>query len=851
MTQTPFAGQAEPFEARPHFGVETDGEDPLMNDCKRPTAAHLRTIAAMLRACLCVVMAAFGVAYGADPALVDVVVSPQQVQLSSAQDRQTLVVQATYADGITRDVTSQATLNLAHPDRVVLEGQQLKPLADGDTTLTATFAGRAVSVPVHVERAVETTPVSFKLDVMPVFMKAGCNTGSCHGAARGKDGFRLSLFGFDPDGDHHRLTREISGRRLNLALVEESLLVEKASNAVPHSGGAKIKKGDEYHAALIRWLEAGAPADPGPVPAVVSLELFPPSGVMDGENETQKLTVRAKYADGSDRDVTSLAVFITNNDNSATVSQDGVVTAKNRGEAFITARFETHTVGSQFIVLPKGLAFQWANPPANNYVDEAINRKLLRLRINPSDLCTDEEFLRRVHLDICGTLPSSDEYRSFVQSTDPSKREHLVDSLLERKEFVEMWVMKWSELLMIRTSNQVTYKAMLLYYNWLQQRIQANVPIDELFRELIASKGGTFSSAATNYYQNELDTLKVAENVAQVFLGMRIQCAQCHNHPFDRWTMEDYYGFANFFAQIGRKPGEDSRETIVFNSGSGDVKHPVGGRVVPPKFLGGEQPDLAGRDRREVVAAWLTSPDNQYFSRNLVNIVWAHFFGPGLINDVDDVRVTNPPVNAELLDELARRFVEDKYDFKKLVRDICTSRTYQLSTKTNETNATDERNFSHALLRRVRAEVLLDMVTTVTDTQNKFSGLPIGARAVQIADGNTSTYFLTTFGRATRGTVCSCEVKMEPNLSQALHLLNGDTVQGKIQAGAVIKKMLDAKQTPEQIIEELSIRAFVRRPTDKEKQELVALVAAEPNPQQALEDCFWAFLNSREFVFNH
>jgi hypothetical protein len=822
-----------------------------MHDRHRPAVTSLRPTVPIVRAVLGVLMAACGVAGAAEPALVDVVVYPQQVHLSSARDRQTLVVQATYADGITRDVTSKATLNLADRDRVTLEGGQLTPIADGDTTLTATFAGRAVSVPVHVERAGEASPVSFKLDVMPVFMKAGCNTGSCHGAARGKDGFRLSLFGFDPDGDHHRLTREISGRRLNLALVEESLLVEKAINAVPHSGGAKIKKGDEYHATLIRWLEAGAPADSGPVPAVVSLELFPPSGVMDGENETQKLTVRAKYADGSDRDVTSLAVFITNNDNSATVSQDGVVTAKNRGEAFVTARFETHTVGSQFIVLPKALAFTWANPPSNNYVDDAINRKLLRLRINPSDLCTDEEVLRRVHLDICGTLPSSDEYRSFVQSTDPSKREHLVDSLLERKEFVEMWVMKWSELLMIRTSNQVTYKAMLLYYNWLQQRIQANVPIDELFRELLASKGGTFSNAATNYYQNELDTLKVAENVAQVFLGMRIQCAQCHNHPFDRWTMDDYYGFANFFAQIGRKPGEDSREMIVFNSGSGDVKHPVGGRVVPPKFLGGEQPDLAGRDRREVVATWLTSPDNQYFSRNLVNIVWAHFFGPGLINDVDDVRITNPPVNAELLDELARRFVEYKYDFKKLVRDICTSRTYQLSTKTNETNATDERNFSHALLRRVRAEVLLDMTTAVTDTKNKFSGLPIGARAVQIADGNTSTYFLTTFGRATRGTVCSCEVKMEPNLSQALHLLNGDTVQGKIQAGAVIKKMLDAKQSPEQIIEELYIRTLVRRPTAKEKQELLAIVTGDPNPQQALEDGFWAILNSREFVFNH
>ena len=790
-------------------------------------------------------------ASGGEPTLVGIAVYPPQIHLSSAQDRQTLVVQATYADGITRDVTSKSTISIAQPDRAAVEGCLIKPLANGDTALTAAFADRSVTVPVHVERAEEMVPISFKLDVMPVFMKAGCNTGSCHGAARGKDGFRLSLFGFDPDGDYHRLTREISGRRINLALVEESLLIEKTTNVVPHSGGAKIKKGDEHYATLIRWLEAGAPADPGPVPAAVTLEIFPPTGVLDGEGESQKLSVRAKYADGTDRDVTNLAVFMTNNDNSATVSQDGVVTATNRGEALILARFETHTIGSQFIVLPQGLAFEWKNAPVKNYVDEFTDRKLMRLRINPSDLCTDEEFLRRVHLDICGTLPSSDEYRTFLEGADPAKREHLVDSLLQRKEFVEMWVMKWSELLMIRTSPQITYKAMLLYYNWLQQRIQSNVPVNELFCELLASKGGTFSNAATNYYQNETDTLKVAENVAQVFLGMRIQCAQCHNHPFDRWTMDDYYGFANFFAQIGRKPGEDSRETIVFNSGSGDVKHPIGGRIVPPKFLGGEFPDVAGKDRREVAAAWLTSPENRYFSRNLVNIVWAHFFGSGLINDVDDVRVSNPPVNIELLDELSRRFVDYKYDFKKLVRDICTSRTYQLSTKTNETNATDERNFSHALLRRVRAEVLLDMVTSVTDTRNKFSGLPLGARAVQIADGNTSTYFLTTFGRATRGTVCSCEVKMEPNLSQALHLLNGETVQGKIEAGAVIKKMLAAQQTPSQIVEELYIRALVRRPTDKEKQELVDLVTADLNPQQALEDGFWAILNSREFVFNH
>ena len=705
--------------------------------------------------------------------------------------------------------------------------------------------------------AAEEPGLSFRLDVMPIFMRSGCNTGSCHGAARGKDGFRLSLFGFDPEADYQRITREISGRRINLALTAESLLLTKATNAVPHGGGARIKPGDEYYTTLKRWLDAGAKNDPGPVPAVVAVVLDPPEGVLDGTGATQQLSVRAKYADGRERDVTSLAVFLTNNDNAAKVDATGLVTAGNRGEAFVMARFETHTVGSHFITLPKGVAFQWANPPAANVIDELIHAKLQKLRINPSAICTDEEFLRRASLDICGVLPTSDEYRSFIASGDPQKRAVLVEQLLSRKEFVDLWVMKWSELMMIRTvPNEVSYKAMLLYYNWLQERIEANTPIDQLVRELLSAKGGTFTEPATNYFQHERDTLKTAENVAQVFMGMRIQCAQCHNHPFDRWTMDDYYGFANFFAQIGRKRGEDPRETIVFNSGSGDVKHPVGGRVVPPKFLGGAVPDTQGRDRREVLADWLASPANEYFGRNLVNIVWAHFFGSGIVDEVDDVRVSNPPVNKALLDVLATRFVESKYDFKQLVREICTSNAYQRSTQANETNADDDRNFSKARLRRIRSEVLLDVVTAATTTQNKFQGLPLGARAVQIADGNTSTYFLTTFGRATRGTACSCEVKMEPNLSQALHLLNGDTVQEKIASGGVVKRMLDEKRSPEQIVEELYLRTLTRLPTEKERTALLEILqdpaAQDPAAiQRNLEDSFWAILNSREFVFNH
>ena len=785
------------------------------------------------------------------PAPAAIHVFPPDVQLATTRDRQSLIVQAKYADGLTRDVTAEAKLTLANADLVRLEGQMLHPVADGQTELTVEYGGHAVKVPVTVQNAAADRPISFVLDVMPVFMKTGCNTGSCHGAARGKDGFRLSLFGFDPAGDYHRITREIPGRRINLARPAASLLVEKTVGLVPHTGGKRFDEGSEYHQTLLRWLEAGAPQDQGEVPTVVSVELYPDGAVLDGQGTTQQLTVRAKYSDGTDRDVTSLAFFSSNNDNSAVVSQDGVVTAENRGEAFIMARFETHTVGTQFIILPKGLEFQWPSVPENNYIDALVHEKLKKLRIQPSELCSDEEFLRRVYLDVLGILPELDEYHRFVSSTEPDKREKLVDELLGRKEFVEVWVMKWAELLTIRTTQEISYKSMLRYYNWLQERIAGNVPMDQMVRELLSASGGTFANAATNYYQNERDTLKVAENVAQVFMGMRIQCAQCHNHPFDRWTMDDYYSFAAFFSQIGRKPAEDPREIIVFNSGGGEVNHPVGGRVMPPKFLGGAVPDVAGKDRRAVLAQWLASAENPYFAKNLSNIVWAHFFGRGIIDEVDDVRISNPAVNAELLDELAKKFTEYNYDFKKLVRDICTSRTYQLSTQTNETNASDDRNFSHGALRRLRAETMLDAISQATDTKDKFPGLPLGARAVQIADGNTATYFLTTFGRAKRETVCSCEVKMEPNLSQALHLLNGDTVNQKIAQGGLVATRLKEGKSPEAIVEELYIRCLSRKPTGDELASLGQSLAADENKQQVLEDVFWALLNSREFLFNH
>lgn len=787
-----------------------------------------------------------------DAAPASIIVAPADIHLSASRDRQSLIVQAVLPNGLTVDVTEQAQISVENEAFVRREGSTFYPVADGTTKVIVTHAGHSVDVPVTVQNGKVDPAVSFRLDVMPVFMKTSCNNGSCHGAARGKDGFRLSLFGFDPEGDHYRLTREIPGRRINLALPAESLLMEKGAGVVPHTGGKRFDVGSEHYNTVLRWLEAGAPNDPGPVPAVVSVELYPKNAVLDGEGATQKLTVRAKYADGSDRDVTNLAFFSSNNENSAEIAQSGLVTAHARGEAFIMARFDTHTVGSHFIVLPKGLQYEDPKTPEFNYVDTHVHAKLRKLRIIPSEVCSDEEFLRRVSVDITGTMPTIDDYEKFRADTSPDKRGKLVDALLQRKEFVDIWVMKWAELLQVRTiANRVEKKPMLAYFNWLRDKIASNTPTDKMVQELLGARGGSFSNPAVNYYQTETETLKVAENVAQVFMGMRIQCAQCHNHPFDRWTMDDYYSFAAFFSQIGRKQGEDPREVIIFNSGGGEVNHLVGGRVMKPKFLGGIEPDLAGRDRRQVMAEWLASPENPFFAKNLSNIVWAHFFGRGIIEQVDDVRVSNPPVNAELLDELARKFTEYKYDFRKLVRDICTSRTYQLSTATNESNATDHKNFAHAELRRIRAEVLLDCISSVTSTQDKFPGLPVGARAVQIADGNTATYFLTTFGRASRETVCSCEVKMEPNLSQALHLINGDTSNAKIASGKLVPTRLKEGKTPAEIISEMYVRCFTRVPSEKELESLVAIVAEQQNSQEALEDIFWSLLNSREFLFNH
>ncbi len=808
---------------------------------------------------------------------IDLRIYPQTIALKGARDSHKIIAQSVFADGITAGVTEHLGLKVADEGIARLDNGRVFPNADGKTNLTVTYKNFTKVIPITVANSQTDDALSFQLDVMPVFSKTGCNAGSCHGAARGKDGFRLSLFGYDAKGDHFRLTREMLGRRIDVALPDDCLLTNKATNRVAHSGGKLFDVDSEYYGVLKRWLEEGARFDGDEVATVTSIELLPQDGLLNGQGTKQQLNVTAHYSDGTTRDVTHLAFFSTTNTDTAAVSQEGVVTGGQRGEAFVMARFDTHTVGSEFITLPHDLKFESRddNYPENNFIDTHVNAKLKKLRIYPSQLCSDDQFIRRVSIDICGQLPTVEEVRAFVADKNPEKRAALIDRLLEQDAFLDLWVMKWAELLQVRSTNKtLAPKGAFLYFQWLREKFYDETPLNQIVVDLMSATGSTFDNPPTNFYEVDRDQLKTAENVAQVFLGMRIQCAQCHNHPFDRWTMEDYYSFASFFAKVRVKPTADPREMIVSQGGGKETKHPVTGAVMMPKYLGGDSPDVKGKDRRIVLANWIADPENPYFAKNVTNIVWAHFFGRGIVDEVDDVRISNPPVNSALWDALGQALVKSNFNLKDLVRQICNSRTYQLSTQANDSNETDLTNFSHASLRRMRAEVLLDVLAQVTGTTNKFLGLEKGARATQIADGNTTNYFLKTFGRSTRESACSCEVKQEPNLSQALHLLNGDTVHNKIKAGKLIRDWHKDGMKKTEIIERLYLRTLARTPTEKELESVLAALDtaeiasekdSEKDPkkdpkkkanveaaeQQALEDLFWALLNSSEFMFNH
>jgi hypothetical protein len=780
-------------------------------------------------------------------------VFPSEVNLKFQRNRQSLVCRWTEPNGVQRNVTAQAKMTFSDPAKARVENGTIVPVADGQTTLKVEYNGQSVDIPVKVEAVKTDPPVSFRLDVMPIFMRNTCNSGGCHGSSRGKDGFRTSLFGFDPAGDYYRLTREQIGRRINLATPEASMLVTKCIGEAPHTGGKLFTKDSENCQTLIRWIAAGAPDDAPGVAEATSLEILPKQLLLEAPGQKFQMTVRAHYSDGTDRDVTKLALFLSSNDGSAKIDKEGLITTGQRGEAFVMARFHTFTVGTQVIIIPKGLQYTKPKIEERNYVDQLVNAKLDKLRMFPSPMCDDETFLRRAHIDIAGTLPATDEVKAFIADKASDKRAKKVDQLLAGKEFVDIWAMKWSELLQIRSTNNnvaTGYKSVLTYYTWIHDQLEKNVPVNEMARKLISATGSNLDNPATNFYELEIDPLKLAENTAQAFFGTRIQCSQCHNHPFDRWTMADYRGFVSFFSQIARKPGEDPRERVVYNSGGGEAKHPVDGRVIPPKFLGEEQPDCTGKDRRQVLADWVASPKNPFFSRHMANLVWAQYMGRGIVEPVDDARVSNPPSNPELLDALAAKLVEYNYDMRHLVRDICTSAAYQRTTRVNESNELDDRNFAKATIRRMRSEVLLDCISQVTETKDKYRGLPLGARAVEIADGKTTSYFLTTFGREDREAICSRE-KVGPTLSQALHMLNGDSVEGKIIAGGVVDKLMKSNMTPREIAADLFLRCFGRNPSEQELVKLEEHWGVTEEQPKVYTDIFWALMNAKEFMFNH
>ena len=808
-----------------------------------------RLICCLLSAVVCLLQSAAKLEGGESAG--ELVVFPAAVSITSGRDIQRILVLRRLSDGSTEDVTAAATLESSDPQVFRVLDRRIQPVSDGSGRLQIRLAEATAAVPVTVTNSAEFPELNFRSEVLATLTKAGCNSGKCHGAASGKDGFRLSLFGYDPEGDQYRLTREIPGRRVNVSAPDRSLLIQKALGNVDHTGGQCIQEDSAELTTLLTWIRAGAPADPPEAAVPVRLRVYPEEAIFAQKGSTQQLLVMAEFSDGTDRDVTDLAVFLSNNDAAAGVDAVGLTTANGPGSAFILARFDKFTEGTAIIVRP-GTEYRFPELTPVNEIDRLVFARWKNLHLLPSELCSDEVFLRRAAIDLTGRLPQPEELRAFVADTSPDKRARMIDRLMESPDFTELWVMRWAELLQIRTANGVSPKGLLLYDRWLRERVRAGVTIDRIVRELLPATGGTFENPATSYYQTETTPQLLAENVAQSFLGTRIQCAQCHNHPFDRWTMDDYYGFASFFSQVGYKQAQDPREIMIFNAAAGGLKHPVGDRDAVPTFLGAGVAVLpAGADYREVLAAWLPSPANPAFGRNLANVVWSHFFGIGIVEPVDDVRVSNPPSNPALLQYLGEKLSRDGYDIRPLVREICNSRTWQLSTQRNDSNRLDERHFSHGRVRRMRAEVLLDCISQVTGTTDDFRGLPAGSRAIQIADGQTPNYFLSTFGRSTRNTACSCEVKTSPTLSQALHLLNGETTSGKIAEGRLIERLMQQHDDPLTVVRELYVACLSREPVPAELEKIQTRIEEQSDLQQSLTDLFWALLNSNEFVFNH
>jgi hypothetical protein len=782
-----------------------------------------------------------------------VTIGPENPPLAGRRATRQLIATGYYADGSVRDLTRALSWTSLDPTIATVAARgQVVPAGNrnGAATIVAQQGSIEVSTCITVERMDQPAPVSFRRDVIPAFSQAGCNTGACHGTPTGKGGLRLSLRGYLPDQDFLTLSREAGGRRINTLAAESSLLLTKPLGEVPHEGGLRLRRGSKSCEFIRDWINEGARDDPG-APAPQGLEILPGSRVLNAPAKTQQLVVLLRLADGTTRDVTPICYYDSSSPDIAEVDQDAFVHFKSRGEAAIIAHYLNLVATVRLTHLVDVPGFKPAKVPQDNLVDRAVFGKLNRMRISPSELSSDQEFIRRLYLDTIGVLPAPQEVREFCTWGAANRREKLIERLLERPEFYDFWALKFADVL--RSNGRLIQpKGAYVFHRWIRSALEREMPMDQFVRMLLTTDGSSFANPAANYYRISRDPENATETTAQLFLGVRIQCAKCHNHPFERWTQDDYYGFAAFFSQIGRKKGNLPEEEVIYWTHSGDVHQPRTGKLMRPKALGGPVLADAKTDRRVRLAAWLTGPENPFFARSLVNRVWFHLIGRGIVEPVDDFRDSNPAANDELLAGLTDSFVAGGYNLKGLIRTILRSRTYQLSARTNELNADDNLYSSHALTRLLPAEVLLDAISVVTGTTTPFDGLPKGARATQIPDGKMDNPFLKTFGRPARELACECERESDSNLSQALQLIGGATVNGKLHDDAGrMAQLSKSGKSPENITRELYAVALSREPSGSELAAATKHLRTAKELRPAVEDLGWVLINSKEFLFRH
>jgi Protein of unknown function (DUF1553)/Protein of unknown function (DUF1549) len=786
------------------------------------------------------------------PAPRSLTVYPATVTLVGPRAEQRVGVLGVFADGRQEDLSRLAAFSIdAAKTADIGKDGVLRPRANGGAKLTVRVGTLVATVEVIVKDYATETPVDFSREVEPVLTRAGCNTGACHGSQFGKGGFRLSLFGFDAAFDHAQIVQSAEGRRVVLSDPEQSILLRKPALVMDHLGGERFAVGSRPYAILEQWLADGAPGPIAKEHTIKGLEVWPTRRRMT-LNEKQQILVQATWSDGLVEDVTSLAQFDALNPAVAAVTPGGLVTANGVGESHVMVRFAGGARVAEF-TLPYGSPRE-EKFPANNFIDEKLAAKWHDLGLSPSGLCSDEDFLRRLTLDAIGTLPTPPEIKAFLADKSANKRNKAIDRVLERPEFVDFWALKWGDLLRINRE-LLTEKGMWSFHNWVRSCLRDGKSADAMAREIITAEGSTFTQGPANFYLAARTPADWAETTAQLFMGVRMGCAKCHHHPFEKWSQADYYGMAAFFARVGTKNSQEfglfGRETVIFIRPNGEATHPRKGGVVKPRPLGGVEMDDP-LDRRRKLAEWLTTKENRFFARNLVNRFWAYTMGRGLVEPIDDMRETNPPSIPHLLDALALDFAENGFDTKKLLRTIFRSRAYQLTSSPTPGNRADVSNTYHTRYTRKRltAEQLADALDFATGTQEKYPGLPLGTRAIQLPDTKVRSFLLDVFGRPARQITCECERTAQPNIAQALHLLNSDFLEKKIDLPTGrLAKLLKAKTSPEAIVEELYLVTLSRLPLAGEKARDLAWLAKSSSLREGAQDLMWVLFNRREFQF--